>query len=145
MALRRRASQLDELGGIHRLAAHQFHVHPEQLHLSRHRPGLSIIAAKENRLRITGLDRGQKRIKVDGLVVSVFVPDYLTAGGLHRCLERIGQTLAVGGGIVDHRKSFQLKCLHGILAERLPLLVVVSHQSESRLEALVCVFDVSRH
>ena len=79
---------------------------------------MRIHAAEEDEVRLGGLDLRQDRLEVGRLVVGVLGCNDLDAGRFGRLAELVGDTLAIGGTVIDDGNALGA-LLGGELAEAL--------------------------
>jgi hypothetical protein len=65
-------------------------------------------------------------------------------GCLGSLLDLVGETLAVGGAVVDDRDLLRTHVLDGVGTDHRTLLDVVGHDAEGRVEALLRVLGIGR-
>src|SRR5574337_334506 len=122
--LRRLAGDLDELFGPDTVAADKDRLHPQLAHLLRQQNGLRIDAAVKQRLWFALLDRRQNRSIVFFSLGDASVVDRFDLRLLQRSRRFIGQSLSVGGLVVQHRHPALLQPLYNEVGRHTALLIV---------------------
>src|SRR5258708_8135906 len=102
--------------------------------------GTRIHAAVENRIRALAFELSQNGLPFARFLLPFSPRQSVDAPALHCLLDLIGETLAVGRGIIDHRDGFGLVLGYEVTGDRRPLLIFAAHGAERDLEALLSQF-----
>ena len=139
------AAELAHLGAAQGVAAQQLGSQAELLHLPRHGRGLGRVAAKEDSLRLLGLEAGEDGEEIGGLVGGELLAHHREALLLRLLGELVGHALAEGGAVVDHGHLFDLEHLSGIHGHVGADLRVAGNDAEQVLVAAFRHLGVGAH
>jgi hypothetical protein len=114
----------------------------ELARLLQHRAAGRVHAAVKDGVGVLALHLGQDRLEVGCLVVGFFTRDDLDAGCLQRFLDFVGETFAIGGGIVGDGHFLGFHFAGDVCGNRRTLLVVAADSAEDVLEALLGHFRI---